>query len=284
MFPGMDHHFRAFSFVDRITSVVPGAHILGEYLIPAGLGGFAPSLAAEAVGQLAAWAAMAKMDFARRPVAGLAGEIELLHPIRPGQRLELAAELDTIEADAASYAGSVKVDGILAIRLTHCVGPMLAVEDFDDPAALRARYGVLCNGGATPGAFGGLPGFPLERTGGKAGQRVTATLQVPTQANFFADHFPRRPVFPGTLLMNACLELAAQLAQELTPPATGAAWALRSVSDVKLRAFTPPGDMLEIEARLNQLSQEAATVSVEIRKGKRVVGGARVRLVSEVRS
>ena len=279
----MDHHFRAFSFVDRITSVEPGARIRGEYLIPSALDGFAPSLAAEAVGQLAAWAAMAKMDFARRPVAGLAGEIEMLHPIRPGQRLELTADLDTVEADAAAYGGSVLVDGIVVIRLRHCVGPMLAVEDFDDPAALRARFGVLCNGGATPGGFGGLPAFPLERTGGDAGQSVTATLHVPVHANFFADHFPRRPVFPGTLLMNASLELAALLAKELAAPATGAVWALRGVSDVKLRAFTPPGEVLEIEARLNQLSPEAATVKVEIRKGKRAVGGARVRLTPEGR-
>lgn len=279
----MDHHFRAFSFVDRITSVEPGARIRGEYLIPSALESFAPSLAAEAVGQLAAWAAMAKMDFARRPVAGLAGEIEMLHPIRPGQRLELTADLDTVEADAAAYGGSVLVDGIVVIRLRHCVGPMLAVEDFDDPAALRARFGVLCNGGATPGGFGGLPAFPLERTGGDAGQSVVATLHVPVYANFFADHFPRRPVFPGTLLMNASLELAALLAKELAAPATGAVWALRGVSDVKLRAFTPPGEVLEIEARLNQLSPEAATVKVEIRKGKRAVGGARVRLTPEGR-
>ncbi|MBP9902389.1 MAG: hypothetical protein KBH45_13070 [Verrucomicrobia bacterium] len=278
----MEHHFRAFSFVDRISSVEPGVRIRGEYLIPSNLDRFAPSLAAEAVGQLAAWAAMARMDFARRPVAGLAGDIELLHAIRPGQRLELAAELDTVEADAASYGGSVLVDGVLAIRLTHCVGPMLVVTDFDDPDALRARFGVLCNGGATPGGFAGIPEFPLERTGGEAGQRIAATLQVPTQANFFADHFPRRPVFPGTLLMNASLDVAALLATELSVPACGARWALRSVSDVKLRAFTPPGDVLEIEARLNELSADAATVKVDIRKGSRVVGGARVRLIPEV--
>ncbi len=277
----MDHHFRAFSFVDRITSVEPGASIRGEYWIPSALTSFAPSLAAEAVGQLAAWAAMAKMDFARRPVAGLAGEIEMLHPIHPGQRLELTAELETVEEDAAAYGGAVMVDGRVVIRLRNCVGPMLAVADFDDPAALRARYEVLCNGGATPGAFGGLPAFPLERTGGDPGQRVAATLHVPTQANFFADHFPRRPVFPGTLLMNASLELAGLLATELAAPATGGAWALRGVSDVKLRAFTPPGEVLDIEARLNQFSPEAALVNVEIRKGKRVVGGARVRLIPE---
>ncbi len=280
----MDHHFRAFSFVDRITSVAGGAPICGEYFIPSTLASFAPSLAAEAVGQLAAWAAMAKMDFARRPVAGLAGEIEMLHPIRPGQRLELTAELDTVEADAAAYGGSVLVDGLEVIRLRHCVGPMLAVADFDDPAALRARYAVLCNGGAPPGSFGGLPAFPLERTGGEAGLRVTATLHVPTQADFFADHFPRRPVFPGTLLMNACLELAALLAQELAAPAGGGAWALRGVADVKLRAFTPPGEVLEIEAQLNQLSPDTVTVNVAIRKGRRIVGGARVRLTPEERA
>jgi 3-hydroxymyristoyl/3-hydroxydecanoyl-(acyl carrier protein) dehydratase len=235
------------------------------------------------VGQLAAWAAMAKMDFARRPVAGLAGEFELLHPIRPGQRLELTADLDTVEADAAAYGGSVLVDGIQVIRLSHCVGPMLAVEEFDDPAALRARFEVLCNGGATPGGFGGLPAFPLARVGGEAGQSVAATLQVPTQANFFADHFPRRPVFPGTLLMNASLELAALLAKELAAPASGVAWGLRGVSDVKLRAFTPPGEVLDIEARLHQRSAAAAMVNVEIRKGRRVVGGARVRLAPEER-
>jgi len=280
----MDHHFRAFSFVDRITSVESGVRIRGEYLIPAHLDGFAASLAAEAVGQLAAWAAMAEMDFARRPVAGLAGEIELLHPVRPGQRLELTAELDTVEVDAAAYGGAVLVDGIPAIRLRHCVGPMLAVEDFDDPAALRARFGVLCNGGATPGGFGGLPIFPLERTGGETGQRATATLHVPAQANFFADHFPRRPVFPGTLLMNASLEVVALLAQELAVPTPGAAWILRRISDVKLRAFTPPGEVLEIEARLNQSSPETAMVNVEIRKGKRVVGGARIQLAREERT
>ena len=53
------------------------------------------------------------------------------------------------------------------------------------------------------------------------------------------------------------------------------------MSDVKLRAFTPPGDRVDIEARLNELSANTATVTVENRKGKRVIGGSRVRLVRE---
>lgn len=280
----MDPHFRAFSFVDRITSVELGVRIRGEYLIPSAIGFFAPSLVAEAVGQLAAWAAMATVDFERRPVAGLAGEIELLHPVRPGQRLELAADLETVNPDAASYAGMARVDGIPVIRLRHCVGPMMAVEEFDDPSALRARFEVLCQEGAKPGGYRGVPAFPLERIGGEAGQRLVATLQVPVHAELFGDHFPRRPVFPGSLLMNANLELAAGLAGEMPAPTSGGAWVLRGVSDVKLRAFTPPGEVLEIEARLTAHSNHAVSVSVETRKGKRVVGGARVWLAPEDRS
>jgi 3-hydroxymyristoyl/3-hydroxydecanoyl-(acyl carrier protein) dehydratase len=278
----MDEHFRAFTFVDRITSVQPGVRIRGHYTIPPGLDSFPASLVAEAVGQLAAWAAMAALDFKVRPVAGLAGGVEFLSPVRPGQRLELAAELESVEADAVAYGGSASADGVPVIRLEHCVGPMMPLEDFDDPQVLRERFALLCAQGATPGGFGGVPAVALERSGGEPGQWTRATLHVPTSANFFADHFPRRPVFPGTLLMDANLRLAATLASEL-PVANGEPWKLRSISNVKLRAFTPPGETLELEARLDERDEKTARLSVAIRKGPRVVGGAQVLLATEAR-
>ena len=277
----MDEHFRAFSFVDRIDSVQPGVSIRGRYQIPPALTAFSASLVAEAVGQLAAWAAMAAVDFQRRPVAGIAAEIDLLAPVRPGQVLELAAELETVDDEAAAYGGTAHADGIAVIRLQHCVGPMLPVEEFDDPQALRARHALLQAAGATPGAFRGLPNFPLQRTGGEAGQSLRATFHVPDSAPFFGDHFPRRPVFPGTLLINANLELAAELATALPAPTAGKKWALSRLSDVKLRAFTPPGASLEMEARLTALSDSAANLTVETRNDKRLISGARVLLVPE---
>jgi len=126
-----------------------------------------------------------------------------------------------------------------------------------------------------------LPRFPLEATNGEGRDCLRATLQVPTLAPFFADHFPRRPVFPGSLLMHSNLELAAALAARLPPPAGGGRWTLRGLTDVKLRAFTPPGERLEIEARLTQLAANAVTLNVETRKGKRVISGARVLLIPE---
>src|SRR5262245_4054534 len=277
----MDGHFRAFSFVDRINSIEERLSIRGRYAIPSRVESFPAALVAEAVGQLAAWAAMSAVEFQTRPLAGLAASVDLLSTVRPGQVLELAADLETADVEAVAYDGMAFADGIPAIRLRHCVGPMLPIEEFDDPQALRARFALLCRDGVTPGAFAGVPGLVQDRVGGEEGRSLRATLQVPDHAPFFADHFPRRPVLPGTLLMNSNLELVAGLAAKL-PVAAGRRWALRGVADVKLRAFTPPGETLEIEARLHQLSADEATVNVETRKGKRVIGGSRVRLATEV--
>jgi len=277
----MDEHFRAFSFVDRIHSLQPGVRICGSYQIHDRVVTFPASLIAEAVGQLAAWAAMAAVDFKCRPLAGLAGHITLLSSVRPGQVLEMMAELESVDTEAVAYGGTAQADGIPVMRLEHCVGPMMPLEQFDDPQALRDRFALLCGDGASPGAFRGVDSLALAHTGGETGQSMRATLHVPVSAPFFGDHFPRRPLFPGTLLMGTNLELASSLAGQWAAPTAGLRWVLRGVSDVKLRAFTLPGETLEIEARLNQLSADAATVSVESRNAKRVIGSARVLLAPE---
>ena len=279
----MDEHFRAFSFVDRITSVEAGARIRGQYLIPAGVSSFPAPLVTEAVGQIAAWCAMSALDFKCRPVAGIAGNIELLAPVRPGQVLELAAVLQTCDPQAVAYNGTASADGVPVIRLENCVGPMLGIETFDDPQALRDRFALLSGSGAVPGAFGGIPAAVLEQIGGEAAQWIRAKLHVPESAPYFADHFPRHPVFPGTLLMNANLDLAITLAGQIPTPARNEAWWIHAVSDVKLRAFIRPGEIMELETRLVERSGNTATMTISIQRGKRVVGGARILLSTEGR-
>ena len=58
----MSDHFAAFSFVDRITEYEPGRRARGSYFIPSDIAAFPSCLVAEAVGQLAAWVAMAQLD------------------------------------------------------------------------------------------------------------------------------------------------------------------------------------------------------------------------------
>jgi 3-hydroxyacyl-[acyl-carrier-protein] dehydratase len=277
----MNPHFRAFSFVDRIVHLDPGVGASGRYTVPERLHAFPVSLAVEAVGQLAAWVAMAAMDFKFRPIAGIAGRIDLCSPVEPGMVLDLSVVLETTENDAVAYGGEVRVDGRPVVQLEHCVGPMVRVPEFDDPAAVQARFQLLCAGGAPPGAFEGVPAIPLTRGSGECGKSLCATLAVPAVAALFGDHFPRRPVFPGTLQMQSNLELVSWLAAELAPPVHGSVWRARAISDVKLRMFVAPGDTLELEARLVGLTADAAVVVVETRRQQRLAGSARILLQPE---
>ncbi len=275
----MDGHFRAFSFVDRITRLEPGAAIRGRYAIPTAVAAFPASLVGEAVGQLAAWAAMAAVNFTHRPVAGIAEAVELLSEVRPGQELKLSAELQSVDTETVGYSGAASVDGVPVLRLRDCVGPMMPVEEFDDPEKLRARLALLQAEGAVPGGFSGVTAFALVFTENDPGQWARATLRVPVEAPFFADHFPRRRVFPGTLLMHANLQAAARLAGELSAK-HGAVWQPALVADVKLRTFIPPGQELTLEAKRAGAVDTSLTVTVATRHGQRLVGSAEVRFVA----
>ena len=133
----MSDHFAAFSFVDRITELEPGLRARGTFAVPETLARFPACLVAEAVGQLAAWVAMAQIDFRGRPVAALANETIFHGDVAPGSQLELSVEIEALDDDAVAYGGFARVDGAQAIELRHCLGPMLPVPEFDAPEALR---------------------------------------------------------------------------------------------------------------------------------------------------
>lgn len=272
----MTDHFRAFSFVDRIHRDETGKKITGSYHIPAGVESFPLSLVAESIGQLAAWSSMAVVDFTVRPVAGIAGRVEFPGTTSPGDTLELEATLVKADDEAVGYDGVARVNGEEVVRLHDCLGPMVPLVDFDDPEALRERYRLLATTGATPDAFGGVPRFVPEKTGGTPGETSEGTFSIPEAAPFFGDHFPRRPVFPGTLLMNLNLGFAIDLAVERV--GEGTQWAPREMRDVKIRSFMAPGEVLDLKATLEEHDGDLVRVIVETRKGKRLTSSARVLL------
>ncbi|MEX2581425.1 MAG: hypothetical protein WD342_20380 [Verrucomicrobiales bacterium] len=272
----MSELFRAFSFVDKIHDDETGKRISGEYHVPETVEEFPLSLVAESVGQLAAWSSIAAVDFRFRPVAGIAGEVEFCGEVRPGATLQLEASISKADAESVNYDGVARVDGNAVVRLKDCLGPMIPIEEFDDPSSLRERYGLLTGFGAKPDAFEGVPEFSWDKTGGDPGQTAEATFRVPESAPFFEDHFPRKPVFPGTLLMNLNLRFALDLASESSGGA--GAWKPLRMTDVKLRSFLEPGDRLDLAARVEESGEDTAKIVVEARKGKRLVGSARVLL------
>jgi 3-hydroxymyristoyl/3-hydroxydecanoyl-(acyl carrier protein) dehydratase len=189
-----------------------------------------------------------------------------------GSRLDLSAEIQRCEETLVVYRGSAELDGRPVGSLDRCVGPMLAMELFDDPATVRRHYEELCNGrvGRGCGARAIPDELPLATLGGSRGESLLARLQVPPSAPFFADHFPRWPVFPATLLLDAQARVAVQLAAEAFGTDGGGLRLLR-VRDVRVRAFTPPGQALEILARLRARADDTAVVGVSAEAdGKRI--------------
>ena len=194
-----------------------------------------PWLVLEAVGQLAAWVAMARTGFASRPVAALVGEA-ILDPsitcVRTDQAVVLEARLERIDGRAILYSGSATCGGRVLARLARCVGPLLPVALFDDPDAVAARLATLRGGGGTP-PHDPPPTCPIatdievDPAGGRR-----ARLTVPATAPYFADHFPRRPVFPATLLAAALDALAA--------PGAAAALGVSTARVVAVRAVGTP--------------------------------------------
>jgi len=276
----MSGRFSAFSFVDRITDVAPGVRVRGTFHIPTQVREFPSALVAEAVGQLAAWASMAHLDFRRRPVAGLARATRFLRPVNPGDSLDLEADLETCTDDDVAYAGRAAVGGEPVIVLEECLGPMLPAEDFDAPDALRRDYGLLCGAGAARDRFAGLPEFDLESIESSPGERAKAMLRVPESADFFLDHFPRRPVFPATLLLDSQIRLAIGLARQSMVPPAGTELAAARILDVKIRSFISPGQVLEIGAERVGAETETYTARLAARTNGKAVATARVEIVA----
>lgn len=276
----------AFLLVDQITRIEPGIRARGGFTIPADLPDPSPCLLAEALGQLAAWVAMAKVEFRSRPVAGIAGEVRFHDMPAPGAAFDLEVELESCEADSILYAGCAYVGGTPIIELSRFVGPMLPMEDFDDPQAVRKHFELLCSTDKPIQGFLSDPALipRLDIIGRDPAKRLRAKMSVPTAAVFFADHFPRKPVLPGTLLLDAKVRLAARLAAEVLDPSRQTLIKPTRIRNVKLRSFVHPGQTLEIDAEILTTSGSSTETALIAEVGGQRVSTARVEIAWGERS
>ena len=262
-----------FLFVDRIEAL-DEHRARGHLDLAPGEAALPPWLVLEAVGQLAAWMAMARSDFQSRPVAALVGEAlldESAWKSHDGEPVELTAQLERIDGRAILYTGAAHCGGRVVASLSRCVGPLLPVALFDDPEAVRARFAALRSGGGAP-RHAPAPAFPVATaiTVDASGAR-RAELRVPQTAPYFADHFPLRPVFPATLLAAALDALATPVAAAALGARTARAI---SVNDYKVRAFSEPGSTLAIFAEPLTVADGVAAVRVgATTDGKRTATG-----------
>jgi 3-hydroxymyristoyl/3-hydroxydecanoyl-(acyl carrier protein) dehydratase len=266
----------SFSFVSRITEIEPGRRARGVYLAPPDLRAIPRWLAAEATGQLAGWVAMEHTGFRRRLVAAIVGVVKIGAESAAGEALDLEVEVHEREKATVTYHGSARSGDLLITELGRCVAPMLAMEDFDDPHAVRRHFDLLCGNGVADAAFDDpFELIRIEALAPDEGGATEARLSIPGASPFFRDHFPRRPVFPATLLTEALVRIALEAARralDVDPSKLEA----RSVRHVKVRAFSPPGQTLLLQAQVREVSEHEVQLAVSARSESKIVATARV--------
>jgi 3-hydroxymyristoyl/3-hydroxydecanoyl-(acyl carrier protein) dehydratase len=234
----------SFLLLDRISSFEPGRAAQGRWHLPPGEDGVAACLLVESIGQLAAYVAMECTGFTSRPVAATAGEVVVLREAIPDCDLDLEIEITSVRSVAVGYRGRASQRGAPVIELDRAVSALLPMEEFDDPARVARELDALRGDGIAARSLPAPAALrPTARVLAQSADSLRAEIAAPASAPFYADHFPRRPVYPATLLLDAQIALAHDfLAERGSSPGR-----LERVRHIKVRSFTPPGGRLEVE-------------------------------------
>jgi len=279
-----------FHFVDQILELDPGRHALGvKHVTPGdtfvrptagGVPALLPCIIGEALGQLGAWNVMAANGFSVRPVAGVVGEVVITGEAAVGDSVLLDTTIDSLTDDAVFYHAIASVDGAEILRLENTLGPLLPMEEFNDPEELRERFArIYCPG--APAETSRIDRDPAVRfdvsfdeiLSLESGKEATAVRRVSGREAFLADHFPKKPVLPLSLLLESLL----QLGQKLLVEDGGAGFVPTGARKVKMTRFVEPGSSLVAKIRVVERSAENALLKFrcEVDGGRVCVGEAR---------
>ena len=236
----------SFQLIDQILSIRPGEQATGV-LQPAGGAETLPlGLLVEAVGQLASWATIPELAFEHRPVAASAGLVEALRVPVPGAPLEIEVTITAIRRQAISYHGIASSEGTPCLSLQRAIGPLLPMEEFDDKERVKQLFEELCDGGIPPRPThqpeDNQPNIQLEHD--ESGKGLAGSFRLPEKSVIYSDHFPRHPVFPATLLLQAQIDATRQAYAR----PDGSLPEIRELRGVKIRAFSGPGEQLSFRA------------------------------------
>jgi len=92
------------------------------------------------------------------------------------------------------------------------------------------------------------------------GKRITAIKTLSLAEEYLGDHFPRFPVMPGVLMLEAMTQAAAWTVR-VGEDFAHAVVVLREARNVKYGDFVEPGRMLTVTAEV--LSQDATTTKIK---------------------
>lgn len=111
------------------------------------------------------------------------------------------------------------------------------------------------------------------------GSRLEAVKRLVGDEDYLRDHFPRFPVLPGVLMLEAMFQAAAWLVR-VTDDFAHAGVVLKEARNVKFAEFVAPGEELVVTATLVKHDATLATLKTDGMLGDRTAVSARLMLES----
>lgn len=287
-----------FLFVDRILELENNKHAVGiknvsfsdEWLVD-----IAPnfpvmprSLTIEAIAQLISWLVICSRDFTVKPVAVMTDGTQFTDDVRPGDQMLLRAEITSMHDDDALCCGTAEVDGKIVTRLTNGVCAFVPLDELEYRDDVRARaYALMGRKDLSEFITGGIAAragdavasgsdgnFRLclvdKITKMEHGKCVQGLKSITMTEEYTVDHFPRKHIMPGTMIIESLVQLSEIFLAESVKSSRGVNIKIlvSSTRKLKFRHYVVPGDQMLMDVNLVDLTEEAAAV-----KGKATVGG-----------
>jgi 3-hydroxyacyl-[acyl-carrier-protein] dehydratase len=89
------------------------------------------------------------------------------------------------------------------------------------------------------------------------GQRICAVKALSSAEEYLADHFPRFPVMPGVLMIEAMVQAASWLVRQ-TEDFAHSMVQLAEARNVTYKSFVSPGQMLEVTVEAKEIGPTAS--------------------------
>jgi len=101
------------------------------------------------------------------------------------------------------------------------------------------------------------------------GKRITALKNVTMNEPFFNGHFPRRPVMPGVLMLEAMAQAAALLSFRSLDivPDDNSIYYFAAIDGARFKRVVEPGDQLVLEVEIDRMK-----AGISKFKGRAMVG------------
>lgn len=233
------------------------------------------SIVGEAVGQLCGWYVAKVSQFKLMAVAGVVRGIHSFAAPLSNDCLELEVAVLNLDLDAkrVCYSGRAFVNGQLILSIEESLAPLVDAELFKNKQHVATLYNELLKGESLSYACEKVnyaECFHYDELIYQSDNLLQGYKKISEQLLCFDDHFPCRPVYPLSLLLQNKLEMGLKLIKKLIGN-NNVSLDKIMINQVKIGDFINPGDVIQTVCQLKENTDDRYCMQFKTsKKNKRV--------------